>query len=182
MAVPAIAVFTMLAFAGRAPAVPDNPLTELLDAAARRLQLAEPVAAVKWRRDLAVADPQRVQQELDDLGAEATAANTDAAYVRDVFGDQIDATEAIEYSRFAQWKLDPGDAPTAAPELSDLRATIDELNHVMLDQIGLRWDLLHSPACLEQLDRARNDAKLTYQLDGLYRHALAVASQSYCRP
>ena len=37
----------------------------------------------------------------------------DPDYVARVFGDQINATEAIEYSRFADWKLNPSDAPAA---------------------------------------------------------------------
>lgn len=128
-----------------------------------------------------VADPSRVQQELDDLGVEATAAGIDADYVRAVFGDQIDATEAIEYSRFAQWKLDPAGAPTAAPELAGLRATIDDLNHLMMSQIGLHWDVLHSPACVDQLDGARNEVAGAHQFDDFYQRALSFASRSYCR-
>ena len=38
--------------------------------------------------------------------------------VRRIFTDQIDATEAIEDTRFAQWKLDPESAPGVAPDLA----------------------------------------------------------------
>jgi chorismate mutase-like protein len=124
----------------RASAEPSGPLTELVDAAARRLQVAEPVAAAKWHSAAAsdtIHDPDRVRQELDALAVEATSAQIDSEYVRQVFGDQIDATEAIEYSRFAQWKLDPTAVPAVAPALSDSRSAIDELNHVMLTHIAL---------------------------------------------
>jgi chorismate mutase-like protein len=76
-------------------------LTELVDAAAQRLQIAEPVAAFKWTTHGAIEDPGRVQQELAKLGADATREHIDPNYVTRVFGDQINATEAIEYSRFA---------------------------------------------------------------------------------
>src|SRR5947209_6027983 len=103
-----------------------SPLTELVDAAAARLQVAEPVAAFKWldqgfRNN--IEDPTRVEQQLTALRADATAKRIDPDYVAHVFGDQIHATEAIEYSRFADWKLKPSDAPVVAPDLSASRST-----------------------------------------------------------
>ena len=154
----------------------------MIDAAARRLQVAEPVAAAKWHSAAAVADPDRVRQELDALAVEATSAQIDSEYVRQVFGDQIDATEAIEYSRFAQWKLDPVAVPAVAPALSESRSAIDDLNHVMLTQVALQWELLHSPDCGGRLDSARTAVAQSRRLDALYRQALSVASRSYCRP
>lgn len=169
----------------RASAEPSGPLTELVDAAARRLQVAEPVAAAKWHSAAAsdtIHDPERVRQELDALAVEATSAQIDSEYVRHVFGDQIDATEAIEYSRFAQWKLDPTAVPAVAPALSDSRSAIDELNHVMLTHIALQWQVLHSPDCAGRLDSARTAVAQSRHLDTLYRQALVVASLSYCGP
>src|SRR5262249_24289442 len=131
------------------------PLTELVDAAAQRLRLAEPVAALKWTAHGAIEDPARVQQELAKLTADATAKHLDPDYVARVFGDQVNATEAIEYSRFADWKLNPGGAPTAAPDLAASRSMIDALNQTMLTQIASNSDLLHSPACAGQLDAAK---------------------------
>jgi chorismate mutase len=167
--------------ATQARADPASPLTALVDAAAQRLQVAEPVAAVKWNTHGAIEDPGRVQQELAKLGAEATAAHVDPDYVARVFGDQIRATEAIEYSRFAGWKLNPADAPATAPDLSQSRSTIDGLNHAMLTQIVANWDLLHSPACAPDLDAARSDVVRARQLDGLYQQAVSLATQSYCQ-
>lgn len=144
--------------------------------------MAEPVAAAKWHSGVAVADPDRVRQELDALAVDATSAQIDSEYVRQVFGDQVDATEAIEYSRFAQWKLDPAAVPAGTPALSESRSAIDELNHVMLTQIGSQWQVLHSPDCDGRLDSARTAVALSRHLDTLYRQALLVASRSYCRP
>jgi chorismate mutase len=157
-----------------------SPLTEFVDAAARRLQLAEPVAAFKWTAHGAIEDPGRVQQELAKLGADAAAKHIDPDYVARVFGDQINATEAIEYRRFADWKLNPASAPAASPDLSASRSTIDAINQTMLAQIALNWDLLHSPACALQLDVARGDAIIARQLDSLYQEALSLATNSYC--
>jgi len=172
-------------FATQAGADAGSPLTALVDAAAQRLQVAEPVAAFKWNTHGAVEDPGRVRQELAEIGRlqqnSATAACTDPDYVTRVFGDQINATEAIEYSRFAGWTLNPADAPTAPPDLSASRSTIDGLNQTMLSQIVANWDLLHSPACAPQLDAARGDVIRDRQLDGLYQQALSLATRSYCQ-
>jgi chorismate mutase len=158
-----------------------SPLTELVDAAAQRLQVAEPVAAVKWNTHGAIEDPGRVQQELAKVSAETTAQHIDPNYVTRVFGDQINATEAIEYSRFADWKLNPEGVPVGSPDLSASRSAIDALNQTMLTQLVANWDLLHSPACAVQLDVARSDVIRVRQLEGLYQQALSFATQSYCQ-
>lgn len=158
-----------------------SPLTELVDAAAQRLQIAEPVAAFKWTTHGVIEDQGRVQQELATMAAKASARQIDPDYVTRVFGDQISATEGIEYSRFAQWKLDPGTAPTESADLSASRSAIDDLNQVMLSQLVAHWDLLQSPACAAQLDLARRGVVRGRRLDGLYQRALALATQSYCQ-
>jgi chorismate mutase len=175
-----VAVFAAL-LATQARADPTDPLTELVDAAAQRLAIAEPVAAFKWSSRGSIEDPGRVQQELSKLGADAAVEHIDPGYVTRIFGDQIDATEAIEYSRFADWKLNPSGVPPAPPDLSASRSTIDGLNQTMLTQIVAGWDALHSPACSERLDAARNDVVRARQLDGLYQRALSSATQSYCQ-
>ncbi len=166
-----------------APARADNgsPLSELVDAAAQRLQVAEPVAAYKWSTHGGIEDPVRVQQQLAELGDQATAVHLDRGYVTGVFGDQIRATEGIEYSRFADWKLNPGSAPAGGPDLTASRSAIDTFNHTMLTQIAANWELLHSPACAAQLEAAKNGVVPGRQLDGLYQQALSLATRSYCQ-
>lgn len=87
-------------------------MTELVEAAAQRLHIAEAVAAFKWRSGIPIEDPARRGQELAFLAAQATTQRLDPDYVTRVFGDHITATEAIEYSRFAHWKLDPSSVPS----------------------------------------------------------------------
>ncbi|MGD1209105.1 chorismate mutase [Mycobacterium seoulense] len=158
-----------------------SALTGLVDAAAQRLQIAEPVAAFKWTTHGAVEDQGRAQLELAKMAAQASVQQIDADYVTRLFADQISATEGIEYSRFAQWKLDPGSAPTESADLSASRSAIDDLNQLMLSQVVAHWDLLHSPACAAQLDVARRGVVRGRRLDGLYQQALALATQSYCQ-
>jgi chorismate mutase len=165
-----------------APARADaaNPLIELVDAAAQRLQTAEPVAATKWLRGGSIVDPQRVDEVLSAVSADATNRGTDGAHVRRIFTDQIDATEAIEYSRFAQWKLDPASAPGAAPDLAASRATIDGLNTEMVEQIALQSPVLRSPDCTRALDDAKAAVANALTLEPLYQQALSSSTRSYC--
>jgi chorismate mutase len=158
-----------------------SPLFALVDAAAQRLQTAEPVAAVKYRTGGAVDDPQREQQVIDSVTAAAAARHIDTGYVRDIFRNQMDATNAIEHARFADWKLDPSAAPAAAPDLSASRATIDQLNRAMINEIAAQWDSLHSPSCGVDLENAKIAVIATRQLDDLYQRALTYATHSYCR-
>jgi chorismate mutase len=168
---------TLLTTPARADA---SALTELVDAAGQRLQIAEPVAAFKWDSHGAIEDPGRVQEELAKLSADAAGEHIDPTYVTRVFGDQINATEAIEYQRFADWKLNPSGAPAGPPDLAASRSAIDGLNQTMLTQIAANWDLLRSPQCPGQLDAARHDVVQARQLDSLYQRALSTATQSYC--
>jgi chorismate mutase len=159
-----------------------NPLLELVDAATQRLQTAEPVAATKWINGGSIEDPQRVEQVLSAVASEATGRGIDPGFVRQAFTDQIHATEAIEYSRFAQWKLDPGSAPGVAPDLSSSRATIDRLNAEMVDQVAVHWSVLHSPDCSRVLDDARTTVTNARMLEPFYQKALAFSTHSYCAP
>jgi chorismate mutase len=177
------ALVAVLAVASAALARADtsSSLLELVDAAAQRLQTADPVAASKWISGMPIDDPPRVQQVLAAVTTDARAHQVDPDYVAQVFNDQIDATEAIEYSRFAQWKLDPPSAPAAPPELSASRAAIDGLNRRMVNEIALHPDVLRSPTCPAALDDARNAVTAARQLDELYQQALSFATHSYCR-
>ncbi len=158
-----------------------GPLTALVDALAQRLLIAEPVAAYKWSAHAVIEDPVRVEQELATLREDAVSAHVDPDYVVRVFSDQVDATEAIEYRRFADWKLDPAAVPPAPADLSASRAAIDALNTKILSHISLNWNLLNSPACAGLLHHARSDVISRRDLDNLYQRALTAATTSYCQ-
>jgi chorismate mutase len=165
-----------------ADADPASPLYRLVDTAAQRLATADPVAASKWvNSGPPIDDPPRATAVLDAVGADATAHGIDPNYVRGVFTDQIQATEGIEYTRFAQWKFDPTTAPTIGPDLSDSRAAIDGFNKTMVDEIALQWSSLHGPTCSAELQEATAAVANSRQLDPLYSQALSSATRSYCR-
>ena len=170
-----------LAFAPTAQAQPESPLTALVDAAAQRLEVAEPVAASKFLDGGLIEDPAREQQVLDAVTGEAISRAIDPAYVTTAFRDQIDATVAIEYTRLAQWKFEPAVAPVDAPDLSSSRATIDGLNRTMVTEMADEWTALHSPSCRADLDAAKAAVVQARALDPLYRQAIDFATRSYCR-
>lgn len=170
-----------MTIAAPAHADDDNPVFELVDAAAKRLQTAEPVAATKWKTHDPIEDPQRVQQVLTAVSADAAGRGIDPEDARRIFTDQISATEAIEYTRFAQWKFDPASAPVAPPDLSASRATIDRLNKVMVEQLAVVWPVLHSLDCTSRVDDARSAVVDARGLDPLYQQALSFVTRSYCQ-
>lgn len=159
----------------------DEPLYDLVDAATQRLLTADPVAASKWLNGGPITDPTRAAQVLAAVTEDAQSAGLSADYVRSVFRDQIDATEAIQYSRFSWWKLDPAAAPVAAPDLSASRSIIDGLNQRMVDEIGEQWAALHSLDCPLRLSAVKSSVAQDRALDPLYRQALDAATRSYCR-
>jgi chorismate mutase len=156
-------------------------LIALVDAAAQRLQIADPVAASKFRTGDHIDDPVREQQVLDTVAAVAVVKNIDPGYVKGVFRDQIDATSAIEHILFARWKLDPPSAPVATPDLHACRIAIDTLNQVMINEIAAQWDSLRSPTFSVDLERAKKAVVGARRLDPLYQRALDHVTRRYCR-
>jgi chorismate mutase len=165
------------------PAAADapSPLFALVDAAAQRLQTAEPVAASKWLTGGSISDPARERQVIDSVTATAKTQNVDPDYVERVFRDQIDATVGVEYGHFSAWKLDPAGAPTTAPNLSDSRSAIDGYNRTMVNEIAAQWNSLRSPACAGDLEAATSAVIASRGFDDLYQRGLTFATRSYCR-
>ncbi|BBX20248.1 chorismate mutase AroQ, gamma subclass [Mycolicibacterium duvalii] len=164
-----------------AAAQPQSPLTELVDATARRLEVAEPVALAKFGNGQPVKDPQREQQVIDTVIAEATTLGADPAVVATVFRDQIDASVAIQYARMSQWTLDPATVPATAGDLAASRAVLDAVNREMVTRLVEQRGVLTSPLCAVELDRARAAVAQARAFDPLYRRALEVATRNYCR-
>ena len=138
------------------------------------------MAANKWLTGGPITDPARVEQVLAAVSADAESKGVATDYVTTVFTNQINATEGIEYSRFADWKFDSSGAPAVAPNLADSRSIIDGLNRQMVNQIAVQWPVLQSPGCPDALAAAKATVAGERQFDDLYRGALDVATRSYC--
>ncbi|MGV9801562.1 chorismate mutase [Mycobacterium sp. NPDC003449] len=157
-----------------------GPLAKLVDDAAQRLQTADPVAATKYLTGGSVDDPAREQQVLDSVGTLAATRHVEPGFVHDVFRDQIDATDSLEHSRFAGWKINPGQAPRSAPDLSSSRDEINQLNQSIVDDIAEQWNVLHATTCPGDLAQAKTAVSDQRHLDPLYRQALDYALHRYC--
>jgi chorismate mutase len=177
----AMALVPMAPLASVASAQPTHSLTDLVDAAVRRLEVAEPVAANKFHTGGPIVDPVREQQVLDSVAGQAREFQIDPNYVTTAFRDQIDATVGIEYSRLAQWTLDPAAAPADTPDLGSSRDIIDALNREMVTLMAEEWGKLHAPQCVAELDAAKSEVATARGLDPLYRQAVDLATRNYCR-
>lgn len=157
-----------------------SPLDSLVSFAAERLRSAENAAAAKWETDGRVHDPAREQEVL--AGVRALAGQHDVApeFAELVFIDQIQATESIQYTRFAEWKLTPTEAPVERPDLTDVRAEIDRLTEAMVAELSGNRHVLASADCADARDRALRTATHELELTRLYERALTRATQSYC--
>ncbi len=175
-----ICAVTTVTAAAPASADPAKPLYDLVDAAAQRLATADAVAANKWLTGGPITDPARVQQVLGAVSKDAESRGVATVYVTTAFTNQINATEGIEYARFAGWKFDPTGAPTTAPDLASSRSLIDGLNRQIVEQMAIQWPLLQSPGCGPALAEAKDAVAGQRQFDDLYRTALDAATRSYC--
>ncbi|NUS45736.1 MAG: chorismate mutase [Mycobacteriaceae bacterium] len=169
-----------VAVPGAAAASPEPAPAGLVNAAVQRLLTADAVAAAKWGTDSPVADSARAAHVLDAVAAQAGARGVDPEFARRVFRDQIDATEAVEYARFAQWSLHPDQRPVVRPDLSAVRTRIDQLTTRMIDELAADPGTLRSPGCPVLLLGARVAAVARYRLAPPYLEALVRATQGYC--
>jgi chorismate mutase len=157
-----------------------GPLYQLVDTAAQRLLTANPVAAFKWVKGGSIEDKARADQVLDAAATDARNRGLDEDFVRRAFENQIHATEGVEYTLFGQWKFDPAHAPTSAPELSQTRTAIDGFNRALVTEMVNQRVVLFSGSCGQVLDAARSAVAQDRALDPFYRHALDVATSTYC--
>jgi chorismate mutase len=177
----AAAVLALANAASPSRAEVPSPLFPLVDAAAQRLQTANDVAASKWMSGGAIEDPAREKQVLDAVAGAAKERGVDPDYVAQVFRDQIDATVAVEYGLFSDWKIHAAVPPASAPNLSDSRGVIDRLNRTIVEQLAAQSVSLHAAQCPADLDAARTAVVRGRNLDALYERGLAYATHSYCR-
>src|SRR5258708_25279861 len=89
-----------------------NPLLELVDGATQRLQTADPVAASKWKTGGSIEDPQRVEQGLRAVSADAAGRGVDVDYVRRLLTQHHHAHQPLQSPLFRPQQIHPA-TPTA---------------------------------------------------------------------
>lgn len=175
-----IAAATMLVAPPLSAAAPAPGLSGLTDAIAGRLALADTVAATKWASGAAIDDPAREQIVLDTVSQLALDRDLDPAYVRGVFHDQIEASKTVQRGLFAQWRLPGQTAPPATPDLSPVRAAINEFNVAIVDELAATHGLVTTLRCPPELAVATTRTAAGIGFDPLHVAALVQAGASVC--
>ncbi|MFE2744400.1 gamma subclass chorismate mutase AroQ [Streptomyces scopuliridis] len=170
--------------AGTARAVPaGNPgpyarLSPIAELSARRLATADLVAAAKWGTGGPVDDPVRERQVLDEVAREA---GEPAATVR-IFRDQIEANKDVQRALHRRWDVRPSEAPSVRPDLAEVRAEINRVNHALVRAIARTAQDRGAPCCGGVLLASAVQAGGELRLDAPHMTALHRSLGSVCRP
>ncbi|WP_158885497.1 chorismate mutase [Amycolatopsis anabasis] len=155
-------------------------LLPLTDSAARRVLVADKVAAAKFP-DQPITDPAREQQVLDMARAKAVELGLDPDATVTFFRDQIEASKVVQYGLFAWWTAHPDQAPTTKPDLpTEVRPVIDRLNAELLAELADTVATRASEGCAHRLPVAVRVTDLRRHLDRLHERALDRAVVSVC--
>ncbi|MET0342011.1 MAG: chorismate mutase [Polyangiales bacterium] len=164
------------------PPAQASSLAELVDVAARRVLVADLVAAAKLGTVAPIDDPVREQAVLDDVRARAGKLGIDAEVAVAVFRDQIEANKLVQRGLHARWAAHPELAPTDKPDLvAAVRPQLDEITVDLLEQLRTIVEVRATPHCGEKLARSMAQVKRARQFDALHGRALKRAVASVCR-
>ena len=112
----------------------DAGRAELFELVQQRLDVMEAVAAYKYRRELPVEAPQREQQILDAVAAQAAELGLDAATVANLFRQQMAAARIIQQAYIRAWETG-SESPPEEVDLGALRKRISSINARQLDTL-----------------------------------------------
>jgi chorismate mutase len=158
-------------------------LGSLVDLAVQRILVSDEVAATKFCTGTPVDDPLRERQVLGEAGRRAVQMGLDRELTTRFFRSQIDASKVVQRGMLARWRARPDLAPTTSPDLQAIRARLDELTGLMLDQLRTTQALhRHTSLCRTLLLEARVPVVALHDLDGLHRRALDLAVEGVCSP
>ncbi|WP_173096626.1 chorismate mutase [Actinomadura verrucosospora] len=180
VAVVAAVVAVLCGFAVPAYAV-DEGLGPLVDVVARRLDVADMVAAAKWGTGKPIEDKAREQQILDSVAKRSARMGIDPRTAQRIFRDQIEAGKLVQRGLFARWAVRPGDVPAHRPDLGkDVRPLLDRITGELLAGIKDTRDVRRGPSCRAELAAAVGRVEAARRPDALHRVALARAIPSIC--
>lgn len=153
------------------------PLGDLLR---ERLLLADTVAQAKWVKGTPVSDPAREKKVIDDAVALAAQKGVDADLVRRVVSAQIAASKTVQNRLITEWSHDPANAPTVAPDLTQVRQRLDAIDTDLVDALGTVQQLSADPGCAHLVDTERT--REYPGLDAVHRKGVHVAWGGFCTP
>lgn len=117
-------------------AIPGNmsQSDEAVELLSQRLALAEDVAKSKWNNGSQIHDPERAESVLRSAVNQARENNLDEIYIRNVFQDQIAASESVQYSLFSHWSLDRGTNPPVG-DIDSVRVKLTDLTDDIINSL-----------------------------------------------
>ncbi|MFE4059232.1 gamma subclass chorismate mutase AroQ [Streptomyces sp. NPDC059096] len=169
-----LAAAVALLFLGPAPATaaPAERLHAVADLAARRLAVADTVAAAKWRTGAPVEDLGRERLVLDAVARRAEELGGDPAAAVRIFRDQIEAGKDVQRALHRRWDADPAHAPAARPDLSEARTEINRIDEALVRAVTAAALDRAAPSCGAVLLAAA--ARVTFEQDQDTTHARAL--------
>lgn len=163
------------------PAHADEGLAPLVDVAARRLDVADLVAAAKWGTGKPVEDKAREQRILDSVAERSVRVGIDPEIAQRIFRDQIEAGKLVQRGLFARWTVRPGDVPAHRPDLEkEVRPLLDRITGELLADLKDTRDVRRSPSCRAELVKAAGRVESARHPDALHGVGLARAIPSIC--
>ncbi|GAA2079239.1 chorismate mutase [Streptomyces albiaxialis] len=163
---------------GSAPPDVRQSLAPLADLSARRVGLADQVAAAKWFTGKPVDDPGRERRLLADVARRSPARGLDPARTTAVFRDQIEANKLVQRALHARWRAHPAERPRRAPDLgAEVRPALDRITTDLLDELRRTRAVRAERACPFRLRAAV--VRERHQ-DGLHRTGTERALRSVC--
>lgn len=162
-------------------ALPDE-LIPLVGLSARRVLLADQVAAAKFGTDSPIEEPERERRVLDDAVARAEVAGVDRQEALEFFRAQIEASKFIQRGLHDLWTRSPGLAPTRRPDLAaEVRPELDRMTVELVEHLAATEGLRRlTGLCEHSLARAELEAGVGYGLDELHGQALQGATSTVC--
>ncbi|MCW0386644.1 hypothetical protein NB722_001183 [Xanthomonas sacchari] len=162
------------------PARSATPLEPLLDRIVERNAIGDQVALSKWDSGKPVLDATREAAVLASVRDQAPAHGVDPDDAARFFGMQIESNKLVQYELLSRWHL-RGRAPNSPrPDLTALRARLDQLQGEMLDALQASAAVRQAPDCSATTARAAEAYALRWQLDQLHRTALVRSLGDFC--
>jgi chorismate mutase len=158
-------------------------LQPLVEASARRLDIAQQVAFAKWDSKTAVEDAPREAQVIMSATREGESMGLDGAYVAGFFLAQIEANKLVQYSLLADWYR-AGRAPAHGRInlTTTIRPELDRLQTELVRALTVARAVRTSATCHADIARAVGKYLSAHQPDaGTYKKiALDRALAAVC--
>ncbi|WP_370970852.1 gamma subclass chorismate mutase AroQ [Amycolatopsis sp. cg9] len=164
-----------------APASASAPgLWRLTDLAARRVEIADRVAAAKYGTPSPIDDPVREQQIYDSVAARAPDLGLAQADAVRFFRAQIEANKLVQRGLYERWAAHPAEIPSPRPDLALLRPVIDRLNTDLLTELAATSTIRATRICPARQLVSAAVADVVHHFDALHTRALGTATAATC--